>query len=111
MEQALQHHAGGSAKVDANYANKLEVERHKRWAYPVACIAPDPLQCCRWLPAFEGCTGRRGSCWPLPCSFVYYSLMSLGFSTGESGPSPLQGCGSRTSCSYASASTAMADGA
>lgn len=26
-------------KVDAIHANKLEVRRHKRWAYPVACIA------------------------------------------------------------------------
>ena len=53
-------------KVDANYANKLEVERHKRWAYPVACIALTLFVLP--LASLRGCTGRRGSCWPLPCS-------------------------------------------
>ena len=67
MEQALQHHAEEALKVDANYANKLEVERHKRWAYPVACIALT-LFVLPLASAFEGLHRQTGSCWPSPCS-------------------------------------------
>ena len=74
-------------KVDANYANKLEVERHKRWAYPVACIAL-PLFVLPLASAFEGLHRQTGLMLALAMFFVYYSLMSLGFSTGESGAIP-----------------------
>ena len=74
-------------KVDANYANKLEVERHKRWAYPVACIALT-LFVLPLASAFEGLHRQTGLMLALAMFFVYYSLMSLGFSTGESGAIP-----------------------
>ena len=78
-EEALQR--------DAAYANKLDVERHKRWAYPVACLALTifvlPL-----AAAFEGLHRQTGLMIALGMFFVYYSLMSLGFSMGESGTIP-----------------------
>ncbi len=74
-------------KRDVNYANKLDVERHKRWAYPVACLALTifvlPL-----ASAFEGLHRQTGLMLALAMFFVYYSLMSLGFSTGEAGTIP-----------------------
>ena len=74
-------------KRDVNYANKIEVERHKRWAYPVACLALTifvlPL-----ASAFEGMHRQTGLMLALGMFFVYYSLMSLGFSTGEAGTIP-----------------------
>ncbi len=74
-------------KRDVNYANKLDVERHKRWAYPVACLALTifvlPL-----ASAFEGLHRQTGLMLALGMFFVYYSLMSLGFSTGEAGTIP-----------------------
>lgn len=74
-------------KRDVNYANKIDVERHKRWAYPVACLALTifvlPL-----ASAFEGLHRQTGLMLALAMFFVYYSLMSLGFSTGEAGTIP-----------------------
>ena len=78
-EQALQR--------DENYANKLDVERHKRWAYPVACIALT-LFVLPLASAFEGLHRQTGLVLALVMFFVYYSLMSLGFSTGEAGTIP-----------------------
>lgn len=78
-EEALQR--------DANYANKLDVERQKRWAYPVACIALT-LFVLPLAAAFEGLHRQTGLVLALAMFFVYYSLMSLGFSTGEAGTIP-----------------------
>lgn len=78
-EEALQR--------DVNYANKLEVERQKRWAYPVACIALT-LFVLPLAAAFEGLHRQTGLVLALGMFFVYYSLMSLGFSTGEAGTVP-----------------------
>lgn len=69
--------------MDANYASKLEVERRKRWAYPVACITLT-LFVLPLASAFERLHRQTGLMLALATFFVYYSLMSLGFSTGES---------------------------
>ncbi len=73
--------------TDANLANKIRVELHKRWAYPAACLALTifvlPL-----AAAFEGMHRQTGMVLALIMFFLYYSLMSLGFSTGESGAVP-----------------------
>lgn len=74
-------------KEDPNLANKVRVERHKRWAYPAACLALTIFA----LPlaaAFEGMRRQTGMALALVMFFLYYSLMSLGFSTGESGAVP-----------------------
>ena len=78
-EEALQR--------DVNYANKLDVERQKRWAYPMACIALT-LFVLPLVAAFEGLHRQTGLVLALGMFFVYYSLMSLGFSTGEAGTIP-----------------------
>lgn len=78
-EEALQR--------DVNYANKLDVERQKRWAYPMACIALT-LFVLPLAAAFEGLHRQIGLVLALGMFFVYYSLMSLGFSTGEAGTIP-----------------------
>lgn len=78
-EQALQ--------INAAFANKLDVERHKRWAYPAACLALTIFA----LPlaaAFEGLHRQTGLMLALAMFFIYYSMMSFGFSTGESGTIP-----------------------
>ena len=72
---------------DVSLSNKVEVELHKRWAYPAACIALTIFA----LPlaaAFEGMHRQTGMALALIMFFVYYSLMSLGFSMGESGALP-----------------------
>lgn len=75
------------AATNAEYANRLAVELHKRWAYPAACLALTifvlPL-----AAAFEGMHRQTGMVLALIMFFVYYSLMSFGFSTGESGTIP-----------------------
>lgn len=78
-EEALQR--------DVNYANKLDVERQKRRAYPMACIALT-LFVLPLAAAFEGLHRQTGLVLALGMFFVYYSLMSLGFSTGEAGTVP-----------------------
>ena len=75
------------AATDAAYANKLEVEVQKRWAYPAACLALT-LFVLPLAAAFEGMHRQTGMVLALVMFFVYYSLMSLGFSTGESGAIP-----------------------
>lgn len=72
---------------DPNFARKIEIERHKRWLYPVACLALTifvlPL-----ASMFEGLHRQWGLALALCCFFAYYSLLSLGFSAGESGAIP-----------------------
>lgn len=74
-------------KVDVGYANKLDVERQKRWAYPTACLALT-LFVLPLATAFEGLHRQTGLLLALGMFFIYYSLMSLGFSMGESGTLP-----------------------
>lgn len=74
-------------KVDVGYANKLDVERQKRWAYPAACLALT-LFVLPLATAFEGLHRQTGLLLALGMFFIYYSLMSLGFSMGESGTLP-----------------------
>lgn len=74
-------------KVDVNYANKVDVERQKRWAYPAACLALT-LFVLPLATAFEGLHRQTGLLLALGMFFIYYSLMSLGFSMGESGALP-----------------------
>lgn len=66
------------------YARKVIVELHKRWVLPIACIVLGlfamPLAC-----AFEGMKRQVGVAMALLMFLVYYSLLSLGLSMGESG--------------------------
>ena len=66
---------------------KVDVERHKRWALPAACLVLGlfamPLAC-----AFEGVRRQMGVVLSLVMFLVYYSLLSLGLSMGESGRLP-----------------------
>ncbi len=66
---------------------KVDVERHKRWALPVACLVLGifamPLAC-----AFEGVRRQMGVVLALVMFLIYYSLLSLGLSLGESGRVP-----------------------
>lgn len=69
------------------YVRKVLVEVHKRWALPVACIVLGlfalPLAC-----AFEGLRRQLGVALALLMFLVYYSMLSLGLSTGEAGTVP-----------------------
>lgn len=74
-------------KTDPNLANRIAVEIQKRLAYPVACLSLTIFA----LPlaaAFEGVHRQMGLILALSMFFVYYSLLSLGFSMGESGTLP-----------------------
>lgn len=69
------------------YQNKISVELHKRWAYPAACVALTVFV----LPLaimFEGIHRQIGLILALIMFFIYYGLMSFGFSMGESGTIP-----------------------
>lgn len=63
---------------------KVEAERHKRWALPVACVVLGlfamPLAC-----MFEGVRRQMGVVLSLVMFLVYYSVFSLGISIAESG--------------------------
>lgn len=69
------------------YNNKVQVEIHKRWALPAACLVLGlfalPLAC-----AFEGLRRQMGMVLALALFMLYYSLLSIGLSTGESGVLP-----------------------
>ncbi|MDR2726626.1 MAG: LPS export ABC transporter permease LptF [Deltaproteobacteria bacterium] len=69
------------------FARKVEVELHKRWLYPVACLALT-LFVLPLASMFEGLHRQYGLILALAFFFVYYLLLSLGFSTGESGAVP-----------------------
>jgi lipopolysaccharide export system permease protein len=72
---------------NARFQNKVEVEIQKRWALPVACLVLGlfalPLSC-----AFEGVKRQLGVVLALVMFLLYYSVFSLGLSTGESGLLP-----------------------
>ncbi len=69
------------------YQGKVSVEIHKRWALPVACLVLGifavPLGC-----AFEGVKREMGVVLSLVMFLVYYSLFSMGLTSGESGLIP-----------------------
>ena len=66
---------------------KVDVELHKRWALPLACVVLGlfaiPLAC-----AFEGVRRQMGAILSLLLFLLYYTLLSLGVSTGEAGKLP-----------------------
>lgn len=75
------------AAQDARLANKIVVERHKRWVFPAACfvlaVFAMPI-----AAASEGMRRQGGMLLALLLFFVYYSLLSLGITLGESGDMP-----------------------
>ena len=72
---------------DPPFARKVEIELHKRWLYPVACLALT-LFALPLASMFEGLHRQYGLILALMFFFIYYLLLSLGFSTGESGVVP-----------------------
>jgi len=86
--------ASGEAKKAADarrFANRLELEQHKRLTYPVACLVLTLFV----LPlgaVFQGLHRQIGLVLTLGMFFVYYSLMSLGTVLGEAGILPPSIC-------------------
>ena len=65
-------------------ARKIDVERHKRFVFPVACI----VLCIFVIPiatSFQGLRQQTGVLMALLLFLVYYSLLMTGISLGESG--------------------------
>ncbi len=85
-EALLNMHSQQNAP-DKRFQNKVEVEIQKRWALPVACLVLGifalPLAC-----AFEGLKRQLGIVFALVLFLLYYSVFSLGLSTGEFGLLP-----------------------
>jgi lipopolysaccharide export system permease protein len=73
--------------TDPALARKINVEKHMRRLYPAACLALT-LFVLPLASMFEGMHRQWGLAVALGCFFVYYSLLSLGLSTGESGAVP-----------------------
>ncbi|HJD97515.1 LPS export ABC transporter permease LptF [Mailhella massiliensis] len=76
-ERALQ-------KTDPRMARKIVVERHKRFVFPLACV----VLCIFVIPiatSFQGLKQQTGVLMALLLFLVYYSLLMLGISLGESG--------------------------
>lgn len=69
---------------DPIYANTVAVERLKRWAFPAACLALT-LFVLPLATVFQGMHRQTGLGMALVMFFVYYGLMSLGMSVGETG--------------------------
>jgi len=69
------------------FARKVQIELHKRWLYPVACLALT-LFALPLASMFEGLHRQYGLALALVFFFIYYTLLSMGFSTGESGTIP-----------------------
>ena len=69
------------------FQGKVGVEIHKRWALPVACLVLGlfavPLAC-----AFDGMKRQMGVVAALVMFLVYYSIFSLGLTSGETGRIP-----------------------
>ncbi|MBG3875618.1 YjgP/YjgQ family permease [Desulfovibrio oxamicus] len=73
------------AKDENNkYLRKVVVELHKRWVFPAACLVLGlfamPLAC-----AFDGLRRQVGVVLALLMFLAYYSLLSFGLTTGETG--------------------------
>lgn len=77
----------GERAHDDNYRRKVVVEQHKRFALPLACLVLGlfamPLAC-----AFEGVQRQVGIVLALVNFLFYYTLLSIGLTTGESGTIP-----------------------
>ena len=72
------------AKKDKRMARKIEVERHKRFVFPLACI----VLCIFVIPiatSFQGLKQQTGVLMALLLFLAYYSFLMLGISLGESG--------------------------
>jgi len=79
------------AEFGGNYARKVEVERHKRMSLPWACLVLGmfaiPLS-----TAFQGLSRQWGLILALGFFMLYYTLLSIGLTTGEAGTlSPIIG--------------------
>ena len=73
-------------KTDPRMARKIVVERHKRHVFPIACV----VLCIFVIPiatSFQGLKQQTGVLMALLLFLVYYSLLMLGISLGESGRS------------------------
>ncbi|MGX7950582.1 LPS export ABC transporter permease LptF [Oleidesulfovibrio alaskensis] len=75
------------ARRDSNFLRKVHVELQKRWVLPMACLVLGlfamPLAC-----AFQGLDKQFGILLALGMFLIYYTLLSVGLSTGESGTVP-----------------------
>ena len=83
-KQTIQQSGGGTQRTPLNI---ILTEIQRRWAYPAACVALAIFV----LPvaaAFQGLHRQIGLVVALLMFFVYYSLMSLGFTLGETGVVP-----------------------
>ena len=72
------------AKTNPRMARKIEVERHKRFVFPLACI----VLCVFVIPiatSFQGLKQQTGVLMALILFLIYYSFLMLGISFGESG--------------------------
>lgn len=72
---------------DPPQARKISIERHKRWVYPLACIAL-ALFAMPLSAMFEGLHRQYGMLVALGTFFLYYAMLSFGLSTAESGALP-----------------------
>ena len=71
-------------KTDPRMARKIVVERHKRYVFPLSCV----VLCIFVIPiatSFQGLKQQTGVVMALLLFLVYYSLLMLGMSLGESG--------------------------
>ena len=71
-------------KTDPRMARKIVVERHKRHVFPIACM----VLCIFVIPiatSFQGLKQQTGVLMALLLFLMYYSLLMLGISLGESG--------------------------
>lgn len=73
--------------IDERFLRMVELELHKRWVFPAACIVlalfAMPLAC-----AFEGLQRQLGVVLTMLMFLVYYSLLSFGLTTGKVGAVP-----------------------
>lgn len=72
------------AKKNKRLVRKIEVERHKRFVFPIACM----VLCIFVIPiatSFQGLKQQTGVLMALMLFLTYYSLLMLGISLGESG--------------------------
>jgi len=72
------------SKTDPRMARKIEVERHKRFVFPLACI----VLCIFVIPiatSFQGLKQQTGVLMALLLFLAYYSFLMTGISLGESG--------------------------
>ncbi|MBR3881046.1 MAG: LPS export ABC transporter permease LptF [Mailhella sp.] len=72
------------SKTDPRMARKIEVERHKRFVFPLACI----VLCIFVIPiatSFQGLKQQTGVLMALILFLAYYSFLMTGISLGESG--------------------------